>query len=54
MTKGRHRGRGNNDDFNYAPPHPESEAAAVSSYLNPAIMFTFEGEKAIGGCGWIH
>ena len=40
-TKGHCTGRGGNDYANYAPPHPESEAAAASSYLEPVIPFGF-------------
>ena len=40
-TKGHCTGRGGNDYADYAPPHPESEAAAASSYLEPVIPFGF-------------
>ena len=33
--------RGYNDYRKYTPPHPKSKAAAVSSYLEPAISFAF-------------
>ena len=44
-TKGQHTGRGNIDNA-YAPPclDLESEAAAASSYLEPAIPFAFGGK----------
>ena len=34
-------GKGLNDYNNYAPPHPESEAAAALSNSEPSIPFTF-------------
>ena len=34
-------GRGNDDYDEYAPPHPDSEAVAASSDLEPVILFAF-------------
>ena len=34
-------GRGNNDYDEYALPHPDSEAVAASSDLEPEIPFVF-------------
>ena len=47
MTKGHCTVRGNDDCDDYAPPHPESEAAAASSDLEPAIPFVFGGKEAV-------
>ena len=40
-TKGHYMVRGDNDYNDYAPPHPESEAAAVLSDSKPEIPFVF-------------
>ena len=40
-TKGNCMVRGNNDYGDYASSHPESEAAAALSDLEPEIPFTF-------------
>ena len=40
-TKGNCMERVNNDYANYAPPHPDSEAAAALYDSEPATPFTF-------------
>ena len=46
-TKGRHTGRGDNEDNNYAPLRPELEAVAALSDSEPAIPFAFEGKEDV-------
>ena len=41
-TKGHCMERVNDDYANYAPPHPDSEAAAALYNSEPAIPFAFE------------
>ena len=46
-TKGRHTGRGNNDNENYTPTQPGSEAATASYYSEPEILFAFGGKESV-------
>ena len=46
-TKGRHTGRGDDDNDDYAPPHPELEASAALSNSEPAIPFIFGGKDSM-------
>ena len=46
-TKGCHTGRGDNDNGDYAPIHPDSEAAAASSDSEPEIPFACRGKEAV-------
>ena len=38
--------RGNDDYDKYAPPHPESKAAAAAANLEPVMPFTFGSRYA--------
>ena len=40
-------GRGENDNDEYNPPHPESDAAAALSDSDPAILYAFRGKEAV-------
>ena len=47
MTKGRRIGRDDDDENDYTPPHPESEAAAAPSDSELVIPFAFGGKEAV-------
>ena len=46
-TKGNRTGRVDDDDYNYSPTQPDSEAAVLSSDFDPAIPFAFRGKEAV-------
>ena len=45
--KGALHGQGDDDYDNYNPPHLDSDAAAASPYLEPAITFAFRGKETV-------